>query len=84
MLRDAAALVSVILGASAILATLGRFLILGPLTRLIDERTHPVQPNSNGGLSLPDVARTVTRIEHSLDVLDKKWSKHIDWHMEQK
>jgi len=44
----------------------------------------PVQPNSNGGLSLPDVARTVTRIEHSLDVLDKKWSKHIDWHMEQK
>ena len=63
MLRDAAALVSVILGASAILATLGRFLILGPLTRLIDERTHPVQPNSNGGLSLPDVARTVAKLK---------------------
>ena len=84
MLRDVATVVSIILGASTIIAGLGRFFILGPLVRLIDERTHPVQPHANGGLALPDVARAVDRIEHGLDVMDKKLSKHIDWHMEQK
>ena len=71
---DVAALVSVILGTTSILAIVGKFFILGPLTRLIDERTRPVQPGSNGGLSLPDVARTVDRIETKLD-------RHIEWHM---
>ena len=71
---DVAALVSVILGTTSILAIVGKFFILGPLTRLIDDRTQPVQPHANGGLALPDVARTVERIEAKLD-------RHIEWHM---
>lgn len=77
MLRDVSTIVSIILGASAIVAALGRFFIIGPITRLIDDRTRPVQPYANGGLSLPDVAKTVTRIENKLD-------RHIEWHMEAK
>lgn len=77
MLRDVSTIISIILGSSAIVAALGRFFVLGPITRLIDDRTRPVQPTSNGGLSLPDVARTVARIEGKLD-------RHIEWHMEAK
>lgn len=32
----------------------------------IEEFTAPIQPNANGGLSLPDVAKRVTRLEETL------------------
>lgn len=57
-----------------IIAMLGKFLIVNPLKAYIKELTSPIQPTANGGRSLPDVARTVDRIEKRLD-------EHITLHL---
>lgn len=46
---------------------LGKWLIVIPLKSFIKEQTYPIQPTSNGGRALPDIARTVDRIEKRLD-----------------
>jgi hypothetical protein len=48
--------------------------IVIPLKHYIKEQTHPIQPTANGGRSLPDIARTVDRIEKRLD-------EHITLHL---
>jgi hypothetical protein len=53
---------------------LGKWLVLTPLKSFIKEQTYPIQPTSNGGRSLPDIAHTVNRIEKRLD-------EHINLHL---
>jgi hypothetical protein len=57
-----------------ILTVLGKLFIVTPLKSYIKELTHPIQPSANGGRSLPDIARTVDRIEKRLD-------EHITLHL---
>jgi hypothetical protein len=57
-----------------IIAILGKWLIVNPLKRFIKDQTYPIQPSANGGRSLPDIARTVDRIEKRLD-------EHITLHL---
>ena len=59
-----------------ILTVLGKLLIVIPLKNYIKEQTHPIQPTSNGGRSLRDVAETVVRIENRLN-------EHIDYHLKE-
>jgi len=59
-----------------ILTVLGKLLIVIPLKNYIKELTHPIQPTSNGGRSLRDVAETVVRIENRLN-------EHIDYHLKE-
>lgn len=55
--------------AAALLAilTLGGMLvkwgIVKPIKQYIDHATYPIQPNSNGGKSLPDLIETVDEIK---------------------
>jgi hypothetical protein len=65
---------SVVSLAIGILTILGKWLIVTPLKSYIKELTHPIQPSANGGRSLPDIARTVDRIEKRLD-------EHITLHL---
>lgn len=58
----------------AITIPLGKWLVVTPLKNFIKEQTYPIQPNSNGGRSLADVARAVNRIEQRLD-------EHINLHI---
>lgn len=51
----------------AIAIPVGKWLIIAPLKNFIKEQTYPIQPNSNGGKSLPDIAAAITRIEKRLD-----------------
>jgi pilus assembly protein TadC len=47
----------------------------------VEDFTQPIQPTANGGLSLPDVARKVEKLEYSVDDLkedNKKIEKSID------
>ena len=60
-----------------ILAAIGKFLIVIPIKNYIKEQTYPIQPSSNGGRSLRDVAETVVRIEDRLN-------EHIDYHLKEK
>ena len=60
--------------AIGILTVLGKLFIVIPLKSYIKELTHPIQPSANGGRSLPDIARTVDRIEKRLD-------EHITLHL---
>jgi hypothetical protein len=57
-----------------ILAVLGKLLIVTPIKNYIKDQTYPIQPTANGGRSLPDIARTVDRIEKRLD-------EHITLHL---
>lgn len=43
----------------------------------VEEYTAPIQPTANGGLSLPDVARKVVDLEHSVKDI-KEDSKRIE------
>lgn len=52
------------------LGGLGRFFIFNPLRREIKEATRPIHPLSNGGLSLPDVARKLDKLEARQDHSD--------------
>jgi len=56
------------------LTVLGKLFIVTPIKNYIKEQTHPIQPTANGGRSLPDIARTVDRIEKRLD-------EHITLHL---
>jgi hypothetical protein len=60
-----------------IVAVLGKWLIVNPLKNYIKDQTYPIQPTSNGGRSLPDIAHTVVRIEERLN-------EHIDFHLKDK
>jgi hypothetical protein len=70
-LLESLSVVSLALG---IIAILGKWLIVNPLKRFIRDQTYPIQPTANGGRSLPDIARTVDRIEKRLD-------EHITLHL---
>ena len=73
-LLESLSVVSLALG---IIAILGKWFIVVPLKNFIREQSRPIQPTSNGGRSLRDVAETVMRIEHRLD-------EHIDFHLKDK
>jgi hypothetical protein len=57
-----------------ILTVLGKLFIVTPIKNYIKDQTYPIQPTANGGRSLPDIARTVDRIEKRLD-------EHITLHL---
>jgi len=57
-----------------ILTVLGKIFIVTPIKNYIKDQTYPIQPTANGGRSLPDIARTVDRIEKRLD-------EHITLHL---
>ena len=52
------------------LTGLGSFFIFNPLRQEIKEATRPIHPSSNGGLSLPDVARKLDKLEERQDHTD--------------
>jgi hypothetical protein len=58
-------LIGFIIGLAAIASGVGKFLIFNPLRREIKDATRQIQIDSNGGLSLPDVAK-------KLDVVEKR------------
>jgi hypothetical protein len=74
-----------------ILTVLGRWLVVIPLKRLIEEHTRPIQPNANGGRSLPDVAKTTAEIKvaiqglaNQIDRVEGRLDTHIEQHVEGK
>jgi len=59
----------------AILTLVGlvfRFLVLLPLKAYIKDLTYPIQPNANGGRSLPDVALGIEAIKLRLDGIERR------------
>jgi hypothetical protein len=67
---QASQLIGFILLLVTALAGLGRFFIFNPLRREIQDATRPIHPLSNGGLSLPDVARKLDKLEQRQDHTD--------------
>ena len=63
---------SVILAIVSLLGLFVRFVVLLPLKAYIKEQTYPIQPNANGGKSLPDIADTVRRIDHRLESVERR------------
>jgi uncharacterized oligopeptide transporter (OPT) family protein len=64
-----------IAGALVAILTLGGILvkwgIVKPIKAYIDQMTYSIQPHANGGNSLPDVVKSLHRLEEKLD-------KHIE------
>lgn len=74
--------------ALGILGILGRWLILTPLKSFIREQTYPIQPTSNGGRSLADVAKVttethtlVTSLISQVDRVEGRLDSHIEQHV---
>lgn len=44
----------------------------------VTQATEPIHPNSNGGLSLADVARKTQRLEKQIDKMDEQMDKLYD------
>lgn len=72
------AVLTAVLAAVTLLGVLFRVLVLLPLKAYIKEQTYPIQPNANGGRSLPDIALgieaikfRIERLERRLDTLEK-------------
>ena len=89
--QDKAAIVAIISGCFTLAIGLGKWLVVIPLKNFIQEQTHPIQPNANGGKSLPDIARTVVEIKTTLDGMnyqlnkvEDRLDKHIEHHVESK
>lgn len=85
-IQEALSIVSLSIG---ILTIIGKFLIVTPLKNFIHEQTYPIQPNSNGGKSLPDVAKTVVEIKvglenltNQIDRVEGRLDTHIEQHIE--
>ena len=76
-LTDWAAVVGIAVGCTTLLGVLGQWIIVRPMKAWIKEMTYPIQPNANGGKSLPDVAVTVGRIETKIDNLES-WLTKVD------
>lgn len=54
----------------AIFTLLGMFVkwvVVKPIKTYIDHATYPIQPNSNGGKSLPDLIETVNEVKGMLN-----------------
>ena len=66
-------------GSLIAILTLGGMLvkygIVKPIKNYIDQMTRPIQPNANGGRSLPDVIDKVNEIK---DLLNKHIQDHND------
>lgn len=64
--------------AAALTAVLGfialvvKWAVVIPIKAYIDKMTYAIQPNSNGGNSLPDVVKTLNRIEKTIIELDRR------------
>lgn len=52
-----------------------RVLVLLPLKAYIKEQTYPIQPNANGGRSLPDIALGIEAIKFRIDRLEQRIDK---------
>lgn len=77
--RDLGIVLAVIVAFVTSVIAVGKVLVLRPLERLIDEKTRPIQPYTNGGKSLADVhlkldelGVRVIRIERELVRLDEE------------
>ncbi|MGE3811533.1 MAG: hypothetical protein AB7I24_08280 [Candidatus Nanopelagicales bacterium] len=46
--------------------------LLEQITELIDEKTKPIQPESNGGKSLPDLHEKVDRLTDAIDNVQRE------------
>lgn len=64
-------------GGLTLATTLGRWLIVNPLKTYIEKMTHPIQPDANGGKSLPDVAVAMARVETKIDNVES-WLTKVD------
>lgn len=74
-----------------LLTIAGKVLIVMPLKHYIKEQTHSIQPDANGGKSLPDVARNVFEIKvkvedlvSQIDRVEGRLDTHIEQHVEGK
>lgn len=61
-----------ILAGVGLLGVLFRVLVLVPLKAFIKDQTYPIQPNANGGRSLPDIALGVEAIKLRLDSIERR------------
>lgn len=76
-LQDWASVVAISVGTTTLLGLVGKVLVLNPLKAYIRDVTYPIQPNANGGKSLPDIAVTVARIEQKVDNVES-WLTKVD------
>lgn len=72
LLSNAAEVLGFIVLVVSSLTALGKYFIFNPLRKEIKQATYPISPGANGGLSLPDVARKLDKMEQRQNDTDTK------------
>jgi hypothetical protein len=56
----------------AVVFVIVKYAVVRPIQTYIDLRTHQIQPGTNGGKSLSDVALGIQRVERKVETLNKR------------
>lgn len=56
----------------AVVFVIVKYAVVRPIQTYIDLRTHQIQPTTNGGRSLSDVALGIQRVERKVESLNKR------------
>ena len=56
----------------AVVFVIVKYAVVRPIQTYIDLRTHQIQPETNGGKSLSDVALGIQRVERKVETLNKR------------
>ena len=56
----------------AVVFVIVKYAVVRPIQTYIDLRTHQIQPETNGGKSLSDVALGIQRVERKVENLNKR------------
>lgn len=70
--QDSAVVLAFLVALAGALMAIGRWLIVRPLVRLIDERTKQIQPEANGGKSLSDLHAKVDGLSVRLSRVERE------------
>ena len=56
----------------AVVFVIVKYVVVNPIQNYIDLRTHQIQPSTNGGKSLSDIASGVLRVERKVETVNKR------------
>lgn len=83
-ISDLLSIFAVVGAVVASLAALWRWIIEPHIGKQIAEATRPIQPEANGGKSLPDLHSKVDVLIARQQDIAERLDSHIEWHLDSK
>jgi predicted amidohydrolase YtcJ len=82
-LQIIASLIAVLSAFGVVLGWATKHWLIDAIKEHVDHRTYPIQPNANGGKSLPDVIKSIEQTNKRLERVENHQIEHLQWHSTQ-